>query len=106
MVLAGDSPRSRAHAHHRWAKRYNERDNPKKAALHLDRAMHYMRLAETRFGRGNGRGHGFGHGFGFWIGDDHRGDVPTGLMVGTTKGESASWNPATRTQEELVDTLL
>jgi hypothetical protein len=41
MVGAGQAPLDRAHAHARWAERYNTQNDPVRAAAHFGRAMHY-----------------------------------------------------------------
>jgi hypothetical protein len=41
MVGAGQAPLDRAHAHARWAERYNAQNDPVRAAAHFGRAMHY-----------------------------------------------------------------
>ena len=47
MVLAGSRPLDRAHAHARWAERYNDRSDPQRAAAHFGRALHYAQMAQA-----------------------------------------------------------
>ena len=41
MVRAGDVPLDRAHAHARWAERYDAQGDTQRSAAHFGRAMHY-----------------------------------------------------------------
>jgi hypothetical protein len=47
MVRAGDVPLDRAHAHARWAGRYDAQGNTQRAAAHFGRAMHYAQVAHA-----------------------------------------------------------
>ena len=47
MVRAGQMPLDRAHAHARWAERYDAQSDPQRAAAHFGRAMHYARLVQA-----------------------------------------------------------
>ena len=47
MVRAGPVPLDRAHAHARWAERYDAQSDPHRAAAHFGRAMHYAQMAQA-----------------------------------------------------------
>ena len=47
MVRAGNMPLSRAHAHARWAERYDAQSDPRRAAAHFGRAVHYARMVQA-----------------------------------------------------------
>jgi hypothetical protein len=47
MVRAGDVPLDRAHAHARWAERYDSQGNTQRAAAHFGRAMHYAQRIQA-----------------------------------------------------------
>jgi hypothetical protein len=47
MVRAGDVPLDRAHAHARWAGRYDAQGDQQRAAAHFGRAMHYAHEAHA-----------------------------------------------------------
>lgn len=88
MPRAGNSPRGRALAHYGWARRYDRDDaDPARASAHLGRAMHYMRLSETRFGVGS-----------------EVTDIPDTVMIGP--GGNESWFAAKPVQTQIVDTLI
>jgi len=90
MPPAGTDDADRARAHFRWAQRYNARERPEKAALHIERAVHYMHRAQARPG-------------GASFGAPQYPTPPTDLMVGT---ESDTWGAATDDQRAVVEVLL
>ena len=47
MVRAGQMPLDRAHAHARWAERYDAQSEPQRAAAHFGRAMHYAQMVHA-----------------------------------------------------------
>ncbi len=47
MVRAGDVPLDRAHAHARWAERYDAQGYTHRSAAHFGRAMHYAQVAQA-----------------------------------------------------------
>ena len=47
MVRAGQMPLDRAHAHARWAERYDAQSDPRRAAAHFGRAMHYAQMVQA-----------------------------------------------------------
>ncbi len=47
MVRAGDVPLDRAHAHARWAWRYDAQGDTHRSAAHFGRAMHYAQVAQA-----------------------------------------------------------
>jgi len=47
MVRAGDVPLDRAHAHARWAGRYDAQGETQRAAAHFGRAMHYAQKIQA-----------------------------------------------------------
>jgi hypothetical protein len=51
MVRAGTTPLDRAHAHARWAERYDAQGDAERAAAHFGRAMHYAQMVQA-FGAG------------------------------------------------------
>ena len=48
MVRAGNMPLDRAHAHARWAGRYDAQGDQQRAAAHFGRAMHYAQAFGAR----------------------------------------------------------
>ena len=48
MPIAGSDHASRASAHLRWAERYNESGDSRKAVAHFGRALEYDRSAKSR----------------------------------------------------------
>ncbi len=47
MVRAGNMPLDRAHAHARWAGRYEAQGETQRAAAHFGRAVHYAQVAHA-----------------------------------------------------------
>ena len=47
MVRAGDVPLDRAHAHARWAERYDAQGEPQRSMAHFGRAVHYAQVAQA-----------------------------------------------------------
>ena len=47
MVRAGNMPLDRAHAHARWAERYDAQGDTQRSVAHFGRAMHYAQMAQA-----------------------------------------------------------
>jgi hypothetical protein len=47
MVRAGNMPLDRAHAHARWAGRYDAQGDPQRSMAHFGRVVHYAQVAQA-----------------------------------------------------------